>query len=192
MVNCVHVYHRHVFKSSLLHVAFKMVEGQPWELSGSLGEDKLMREVGVHLSNEGGLWPLGCTKILYLKGRSKEEKCGPLEWQSEFPRRRSLNSPSSFGGHWLIPWPASAPRADRGALLGPPQWGRTWQSGRAQLRPWMLGKSGTEVQLTPLLRSPHAWAFPPQTWVTRALHWPSGFTGHVRVSLLFIWASCRI
>lgn len=58
MVNCVHVYHKHVFKSSLLHVAFKMVEGQPRELRGSLGEDKLMREVGVHLSNEGvfGLW----------------------------------------------------------------------------------------------------------------------------------------
>lgn len=46
-----------------IHVTFKMVEGQSWELGGSLGQYKLIRQAQVHFSN-GSPQPLGCMKTL--------------------------------------------------------------------------------------------------------------------------------
>lgn len=49
---------QYFFKAHQHRAAFEMVEGQPWERMGILGQYRLMRQVQVYLSNEMvfGLW----------------------------------------------------------------------------------------------------------------------------------------
>lgn len=140
----------------------------------------------------GGLRPSACVKILYLKGRSREENWGPLGWWWESLERWNLNSTSNLGKSLASPLTSQCPQTDGGVLSGPPQRGPSRKSGRAQLQPWVPGDSGIEVKVTVLRRLPQAWAFCPHAWVTRAGHWPCEFTGSISVSLWLTRASCCI